>query len=103
MRGSLSGLRRGFAWLRPAPRRAYDLDLIVHADDATLDCPCDHRSPASDRVHVLDAQQERRVDHPIRQRNVLIHLRDQSDDGLHAELTAIASERRPRCKSALPT
>lgn len=28
LRGSLAGLRRGIARLRPAPRRAYDLDLV---------------------------------------------------------------------------
>jgi hypothetical protein len=34
-----------------------------------LDGAGDHRAATRDRVHILDAQEERRIDHALRQRN----------------------------------
>src|ERR1700722_2733735 len=74
--------------------QAHDLDLIIYAHDPTLDGAGDHRAATRDRVHILDAQEERRVDHAIGQRNVSVHIRHQPGDRRYAKLTAAALERQ---------
>src|SRR5262249_48607699 len=81
---------------RPQP---HNFDFIVDTDDAALDETGHHRAAARYRVHVLDTQEERRVDDSIRQWNMSIHLRNQSDDGRYTDLITVTLERHQRTAS----
>src|SRR5438445_2298933 len=52
--------------------QAEDFDLLAHGDDTLLDLAGGHRSPPLDGVNALDGHEERLVDGPLRQRDVLV-------------------------------
>ena len=58
--------------------------------------PGRHRAAAGDREHVLDRQQERLVDRPVRGRDILVHRRHQLAHRLLADLRVAVLERRQR-------
>src|ERR1700723_3871431 len=74
--------------------QADNFDLIVYTHDPTLNGAGDYCAATCDRVHILDAQEKRRIDHTLRQRNVSVHLRHQSGDRRYAELAKVALERQ---------
>src|SRR5213076_1174982 len=60
--------------VRPKP---HHLHFLVHLHLSPLDPARRHRPPARDRKHVLHRHQERLLDLPLRDRNVLVQRREQ--------------------------
>src|SRR5207249_10734596 len=57
--------------------KPHHLHFLPHLHLPPLDPPRRHRPPARDREHVLHRHQERLLDLPLRDRNVLVQRRQQ--------------------------
>src|SRR6266550_3367729 len=80
--------------VRPKP---HHLHFLVHLHLSPLDPARRHRAPARDREHVLHRHQERLLDLPLRDRNVLVQRRHSSSTfPTHALSPAIAFKADPR-------
>src|SRR5204863_8791595 len=73
-----------------------DFDFVVDLDYAALDAARDHAATTGDGEHVFHRHQERLVDLALRHRDVVVHLLDELDHGLHADVRGISLERLQR-------
>src|SRR5262249_54871336 len=60
--------------------KADNLDRVARTDDPRLDLARHHRAQTLDRVRVLDLEQERLLEVPLRDRNVPIHRLQELQD-----------------------
>ena len=67
----------------------HNLDLVAHQHLAAFNTTGHHRTATGNREHVFDRHQERLVDRPFRDRNVVIQRRQQLLDRGHPDLAGV--------------